>query len=195
MEVKPCGLISLIPPALQKEWADNLGGLARLFRPAALIFAEPAPEVLVQAIAGAKTLELAVLVTGSAAEAHAAGANGVYLRAADADISKARAELGSSGIIGAACGLSRHAAMESAEAGADFIAFDASDSSAWDKAAELSLWWDEITGVAGALAFGLARPGISVLSKARPDFLLIEESGRAGESLTFAIEFGLQSQT
>ncbi len=194
MDAKPCGLISVVPPALQLEWADNLTQLARLFRPAALIFKDPVPAALAQVIAGARPLELAVLITGSAEEAAAAGANGVYLSTATEDVAKARAALGSAGIVGAACGLSRHAAMESAEAGADFVAFDASDPAALDPAAELSLWWDEITGVPAALAFGGVRPPQSVLSKARPDFLLIEEAVRAGESLTFATEFGLQSQ-
>jgi len=194
MNAKPCGLISVIPPALQQEWAANLTEFARLFRPAALIFKDPAPAILAQAIAGARPLELAVLITASAGEAAAAGANGVYFSTATEDVAKARAVLGSAGVIGVACGLSRHAAMEAAEAGADFIAFDALNPAAWDQAFELSLWWDEITGVPAALAFGAARPDRSVPSKARPDFLMIEEAGRAGESLTFATEFGLQSQ-
>jgi thiamine-phosphate pyrophosphorylase len=84
--------------------------------------------------------------------------------------------------------------MESAEAGADFIVFDAWDPAGWDGAAGLSSWWDEMTGVPAALAFGPERPDRSVLLKARPDFLLIEETVQAGESLTFATEFGLQSQ-
>lgn len=195
MELKPCGLISVIPPALQQEWAANLAGLARLFRPAALIFEDPAPDVLAQALAGAKPLELAVLITGDVNKATAAGASGVYLATPGADTGRARTVLGSTAIIGAACGLSRHAAMECAEAGADFIAFDASNPEALEQAAELSLWWDEITGVPAALDFSSMRPDDSVLAKARPDFLMIEEAHRAGESLTFATEFGLQSQT
>ncbi len=194
MEVKPCGLISVIPPALQEEWAANLTGLAKLFRPAALILKNPAPAVLAQAIAGAKALELAVLLAGTAGEAAAAGAGGVYLTMLGADVGRARTLLGSEAIIGAACGLSRHAAMESAEAGADFVAFDASNPDTWEETVELSLWWDEMTGVAAALDFGAARPDKSVLAKARPDFLMVEETHRAGESLTFATEFGLQSQ-
>lgn len=195
MEVKPCGLISVIPPALQREWAESLAGLVRLFRPAALIFEKPAPAVLAQAISAAKLLKLAVLLAGDAGEAAAAGAHGVYLTIPGADAGRARSVLGSAGIVGAACGLSRHAAMECAEAGADFIAFDATDPDAWEQAARLSLWWDEITGVPAALAFGRARPDKTVLTRARPDFLMIEEAHRAGESLTFATEFGLQSQT
>jgi thiamine-phosphate pyrophosphorylase len=194
MEVKPCGLISVIPPALQEEWAANLTGLVRPFRPAALILKDPAPAVFAQTVAGAKAFELAVLLAGTAREAAAACAGGVYLALADAEAGQARTLLGGDAVIGAACGLSRHAALESAEAGADFVAFDASNPSTWDEAAGLSLWWDEITGVPAALDFGTARPDKSVLIKARPDFLMIEEAHQAGESLTFATEFGLQSQ-
>jgi len=194
MERKPCGLIAVIPPALQKEWAEHLTALARRFRPAALIFREPEPGILAQAIAAAQAVELAILLTDDAEAARAACAGGVYLTMPGADMAKARAVLGNSGIAGAACGLSRHAAMESAEAGADFVVFDASGPATRDKAFELSLWWDEITGVPGALAYGSARPDRSVLSKARPDFILIEETASAGESLIFAAEIGLQSQ-
>jgi thiamine-phosphate pyrophosphorylase len=195
MEAKPCGLISVIPPALQDEWAANLTGLASMFRPAALILKNPAPAVLAKTIEGAKPLELAVLLAGDAKEAAAAGAGGVYLALMDADVGRARTMLGADAIIGSACGLSRHAAMESAEAGADFIGFDASNLDLWEDVAELSLWWDEITGVPAALDFGAARPDKSVIAKARPDFLMIQETNKAGESLTFATEFGLQSQT
>ena len=195
MEPKACGLITLIPPALQREWAANLTGLAKRFRPAALIFKAPTVEILAQAVAAAKPLDLAVLPIDNAEAALLAGANGVYLSAASAaGVSEARAALGSAAVLGAACGLSRHAAMECAEAGADFLSFDASDPAAWDKAARLSSWWDEITGVPAALDFASVRPDRTVLSKARPDFLLIEETVQAGESLTFATEFGLQSQ-
>ena len=169
--------------------------LLRLFRPAAIIFKYPAPAVLAQAAAGAKAFDLAVLAASADAEnAAAAGASGVYLNALAADAGRARALFGSSGIIGAACGLSRHAAMESAEASADFITFDASSPETSEQAVELSAWWDEITGVPVALDYGCGRPDKSVLAKARPDFLMIQEEDRAGESLTFATEFGLQSQ-
>jgi thiamine-phosphate pyrophosphorylase len=194
MEPKACGLITLVPPALQNEWAANMAGLSKNFRPAALIFKTPPAGVLAQAAAAAKSLELAVLLIDDVEAARLAGAAGVYLSAEGAGVPEVRSALGSAAVIGAACGLSRHAAMENAEAGADFIAFDASDPAAWDKAAALSSWWDEITGVPAALALGPARPDRTVLSKARPDFLLIEETVRAGESLTFATEFGLQSQ-
>jgi thiamine-phosphate pyrophosphorylase len=194
MDAKPCGLITVIPPALQGEWAVNLTGFARQFRPAALIFKDPDPAILARAIAGTEPLDLAVLIMDRAEEAAAAGAGGVYFSTANEDIAKARALLGSAAVIGAACGLSRHDAMVAAEAGADFIAWDASDPAALDQAAELSLWWDEITGVPAALSLGRLHPAKSVLKNARPDFLMMEEGSLAAESLTFATEFGLQSQ-
>ena len=85
--------------------------------------------------------------------------------------------------------------METAEAGADFVAFDASSPETLIRAAELSSWWDEITGVPCALLCGTYRPDRSTLVKARADFLILQEAGRSGESLTFATEFGLQSQS
>lgn len=194
MDAKPCGLIAVIPPALQEEWAINLTEFARRFRPAALVFKDSDPAILAQAIAGAKQLDLAVLIMDSAGQAAAAGASGVYFSMANADIAAARALLGSAAVIGAACGLSRHDAMEAAEAGADFVAWDASEPAALDRSVELCAWWDELTGVPAALSLGCFRPAGSVLQKARPDFLMVEERSRAGESLTFATEFGLQSQ-
>ncbi len=194
MEPKPCGLIAAVPPSLQIEWAEGLAALTKRFRPAALVLISAPADLLARIVAAASPLELAVLVAGDAEAALDAGANGVYLGGGGAGVGKARSVLGSAAVIGAACGLSRHAAMEHAEAGADFISFDAADPSALETAAALSSWWDEITGVPVALDFGKMRPSSTLHSQARPDFLLLEECGRAGESLTFATEFGLQSQ-
>ncbi len=194
MDTKPCGLITSIPASLHEEWAENLAPLARRFRPAALILKQPARDVLERFVLNARPVELAILVADSIAAACNAGATGVYFSALGGNVRKARDELGSAAVIGAACGLSRHTAMENAEAGADFVVFDATGQDFFDTSAELSRWWDEVTGIPVALALGDIRPDRSLLQKARPDFLLIEESDRAGESLTFATEFGLQSQ-
>jgi thiamine-phosphate pyrophosphorylase len=194
MEAKPCGLIIEVPPALQNEWTQNVSVLARRFRPAALILRSPNEDTLLQLIAAARPLELAILVADDVVTACNAGANGTYFSTENAAVAKAREVLGSAAVIGALC-VSRHAAMENAEAGADFIAFDASDSALFGKATDLCAWWDEVASVPVALALGVSRPESTVLSKARPDFLLVEESRQAGESLTFATEIGLQSQT
>jgi thiamine-phosphate pyrophosphorylase len=195
MPDKPCGLIPIIPPALQAEWAANLAEFLARFRPAALILRDPPAEHAMRIIRDAKPFELAVLFIDDVDGAMEAGTTGVYFSAPGAGLSKARSALGSASVLGVACGLSRHAAMESAEEGADFVAFDASNPSNQTEATEISSWWDDITGVPSALVLGAVLPDVSVLSKARPDFVMIEEADRAGESLTFATEFGLQSQT
>jgi thiamine-phosphate pyrophosphorylase len=146
-------------------------------------------------LAGAKSLDLAVLLSGQVHTAASAGASGVYLSDHDGSVANARMLLGPDAIIGCACGISRHLAMEGAEAGAEFVTFAAASTEDLEAAMELSEWWDSITGVPCALVTGRMCPPKTVLSKARPDFLLLEEVQRAGESLTFATEFGLQSQT
>jgi thiamine-phosphate pyrophosphorylase len=85
--------------------------------------------------------------------------------------------------------------MEAAEAGADFVSFEALTADELEDAAELSAWWDEVTGVPSAIACDASFIDASFFEKARPDFLLVEETRHAGQSLTFATEFGLQSET
>jgi len=194
MAHKPCGLIAVIPPALQKGWAADFTALVKRFRPAALVFRNPSQDDLSAIVTAARPLDIAVLLADDLVTACNSGTAGVYYSAAGGPVAKARDALGSSAVIGAYCGLSRHDAMESAEAGADFVAFDASSPSQFAQAEDLSCWWDEMTGVPAALAFGSSSPAPGVLSKARPDFIMIEEKDKAGESLTFATEFGLQSQ-
>ncbi len=194
MNEKPCGLIAAVPPALEMEWAARLTEFVSRFKPAALILQTPPSEAAASLIAKAKALELAILIADDVDAARAAGANGVYLSEPEASASFARKALGGDALVGAACGLSRHAAMECAEAGADFVAFDAASPASLEQAVDLSRWWDEITGVPSALSFAKTRPSRSAVADARPDFLILEEGGQPGESLTFATEFGLQSQ-
>jgi thiamine-phosphate pyrophosphorylase len=192
MSEKPCGLIVAIPPALETEWAARLSELVASFRPAALII-HPSREnaALVKAAA---PLELAVLVAGEVREAARAGASGVWFPSSEeADFAGARKALGAEAILGAGCGVSRHAAMEAAEAGVDFLAFDAATD--LDAAVDVSAWWDEVAEIPLALVVGAKKPDRARVLDARPDFLLVEETETAGESLIFATEFGLQSQT
>jgi thiamine-phosphate pyrophosphorylase len=194
MQPKPCGLIVALPPALQPGWVAQFPALVKRFRPAALVLESPGEEGLNAIVSAARPLEMAILLADDLVRACNLGATGIYFPSAGAPVAKAREALGSSAVIGANCGLSRHTAMEIAEAGADFVAFQASSPSNLTQAEALCLWWDGITGVPSALALGALRPETGVLSRARPDFLLIEEKDKAGESLTFATEFGLQSQ-
>jgi len=192
MNDKPCGLIVVIPPALETEWAARLPEFAARFRPAALIV-QPS-RALAALVKAAAPLELAVLVEGETREAARAGANGVWFPSSeDADFASARKALGADAILGAGCGQSRHAAMEASEAGVDFLAFDATTDI--EAAADVSAWWDEVAEVPVALFCGMTKPDRESVIRARPDFLIVEETATAGESLIFATEFGLQSQT
>ena len=144
----------MIPSALETEWAERLAELIQPFKPAALILQVPSTGALANLLANAQAAELAVLFVDAVHQTREMGANGVYLSTPGSGISNVRRELGASSIIGAACGLSRHVAMETAETGADFVAFDASSPENMTEAAELSCWWDEITVVPSALFCG-----------------------------------------
>ncbi len=192
---KPCGLITMIPSALETGWAERLAELIKPFKPAALILQGPSTGALPNLLANAQVAELAVLFVDAIHKTREMGASGVYLSTPGSGVSNVRRELGSEAIIGAACGLSRHTAMESAEAGSDFVAFDASSAENLIKAAELTSWWDDITGVPSALFCARVRPDQSILAKARADFVILQEVERPGESLTFATELGLQSES
>jgi thiamine-phosphate pyrophosphorylase len=192
---KPCELITMVPSALETAWAERLAELIQPFKPAALILQIPSTGALANLLANAQAAELAVLFIDAVHQTREMGANGVYLSTPGSGISNVRRELGASSIIGAACGLSRHVAMETAEAGADFVAFDATSPENMTEAAELSCWWDEITVVPCALFCGGTLPDRSILARARADFVILKEAERPGESLTFATEFGLKSQS
>jgi thiamine-phosphate pyrophosphorylase len=185
----------MIPSALEAEWAERLAEVIQQFKPAALILQGPPTGALSSLLANARAAELAVLLVDAVHMTREMGASGIFLATPGSGVSNVRRELGASSIIGAACGLSRHMAMESAEAGADFVAFDSSFPETVIEAAELSCWWDEITGVPSALFCDRNLPDRSLIAKARADFVILKEAERPGESLTFAIEFGLQSQS
>ena len=73
------------------------------------------------------------------------GADGVHLDD-PALYAQARRRLGADGVIGVACPLERHVAMEISEAGADYIQFPFPGDSAED-ALDLIAWWTEVMTV------------------------------------------------
>jgi hypothetical protein len=83
--------------------------------------------------------------------------------------------------------------MEKAEAGADFVAFNAREEKDRLAALELAAWWDEVTLIPAALDLGAIPAHWTIGANASADFLIVEECRLAGESLTFATELGLQS--
>ncbi len=90
---------------------------------------------------------LACLIERDAALAERLGADGVHIAADPAVYAQSRKLLGESANIGVGCGLDRHAAMQLAELGADYVAFGSEAGGtidAIDQCAELISWWSEI---------------------------------------------------
>jgi hypothetical protein len=100
-----------------------------------------------------------------------AGIDGIHL-SAPADVAGTRARLGAGQVVGAACGLSRHAAMVAGEAGADYVMFGALDEAA-DEVLELVAWWSELFVVPCAAAGRLDAAAALALLDAGADFLAV----------------------
>lgn len=184
------GVIAIVPASVQPAWGANFSSLVARVQPTALILLPPFDHAA-DVLSAAAPHEIAVLLMDDIEQAHRLSASGVYLSGDAAAVAKARATLGANAIIGAECPLIRHDAMEKAEAGADFIAFQLTNQHDLPKAVELSQWWNDIIEVPCALAGHQAWLTRETLQHAQFDFLLVTEETEAGESLTFATEFGL----
>ena len=79
------------------------------------------------------------------------------------DYAAARGALGPSRIVGVACGISRHAAIDAAEAGADYVSFTDS--------AGLVQWWSETMTVPCVAAGDVTLENCATLVAAGADFL------------------------
>jgi thiamine-phosphate pyrophosphorylase len=150
-----CGIYAVLEagPAAGERLAAALAaaGLAAvLIAPAAgqsLSAAEAGPLLDQSRRAGA-----AALVLDDAQLARALGADGVHLRASDDPLAAyraAREALGKDGVVGVDAGISRHAAMVLAEAGADYVGFGAPPHlkdrvKARTRRDELIAWWAAI---------------------------------------------------
>jgi thiamine-phosphate pyrophosphorylase len=88
----------------------------------------------------AQARDVAFLVEDRPRVAEAAGADGVHLTAPDGSIAEVRALVGPEAIVGVACGTSRYRALESAEGGADYVAFEGPP----EEVEELLSWWQAV---------------------------------------------------
>ena len=104
------------------------------------------------------------------------GADGVLLDGRE-DLEAARRRLGDDRLIGASCGTSRHAAMVTGEAGADFVAFGAEDHRLSKRLVDLVGWWSELF-VLPCLALGRFDPeAADVLARAGADLIAVHLEG------------------
>ncbi len=87
--------------------------------------------------------DVAVVIEGHASLAKSLGADGVHL-GDDAAYAETRKTLGPDAIVGIASPVERHAAMEIAETGADYLLFDIG---AADTVPEVLAWWAEMMTV------------------------------------------------
>lgn len=136
-----------------------------------------------------KKAGVAVLIADDAALARTLKADGVHLTAG-ADLlgrlRDARGRLGTSALVGADPGVSRHEAMEVAEAGADYIAFAApaavrDRTSAIATRDDLVAWWADVFEIP-CVAFDVQdAEEARRLAAASADFVVVTLADGAGE--------------
>ena len=131
MEPPGCGLYVVVEAGAGAE--ERLAAALAAVGPAAVLLA-PGPGQRLSAaeakplVERAKGANVTVLVLDDVELARAVGADGVHLPARDEpqpSYKAAREALGKDGVVGVDAGISRHAAMVLAEAGADYVGFGA----------------------------------------------------------------------
>ncbi len=97
-----------------------------------------------------------------------AGNDGLHVDAAATDIGELRKSIGKDKILGVYCAASRHAAMEAAEAGADYIAFS---QNAYAPKEPIIGWWADLFEIP-CVAFDPVEPqDLDILLPQNPDFI------------------------
>ena len=140
--------------------ACEVGDVASLLVPAA---------VAKDITAAAQDLGIAVMVAGEARDAARAGADGIQVEANTDDVAAAREAMGKDRFVGANAGGSRHFAMEAAEAGADYVAFDQKAASIGGE--PIIRWWSDMMEIP-CVAFTPVDPAdLDILLPQKPDFI------------------------
>jgi thiamine-phosphate pyrophosphorylase len=119
--------------------------------------------------ASAQALGVAVMLAGEPRDAARSGADGVQVEANAEEVSAARQSIGKDRFVGAYAGASRHFAMEAAEAGADYIAFDQKGPSVGGE--PIIRWWADMMEIP-CVAFTPVEPDeLDILLPQNPDFI------------------------
>lgn len=127
------------------------------------------PAAHVAHIAGrAQARGVAVLVPGGSAALAATTCDGIHADAAKSDIAALRRTLGEGRILGAYCGGSRHAAMEAADAGADYIAFAQAERSFGEP---IVGWWTSLFEIPAVAFDPVSLDELDILLPQKPDFI------------------------
>jgi thiamine-phosphate pyrophosphorylase len=119
--------------------------------------------------APAQALGVAVMVAGEPRDAARCGADGVQIDANAEEVSAARQSIGKDRFIGAYAGASRHFAMEAAEAGADYIAFDQTGPSLAGE--PIIHWWADMMEIPCVAFTPVVPEDLDILLPQKPDFI------------------------
>ncbi|WP_373506181.1 thiamine phosphate synthase [Aestuariivirga sp.] len=119
--------------------------------------------------APAQALGVAVLVSGDPREAPRNGADGVQIDATTEDVGDARQSVGKDRFVGAFASASRHFAMEAAEAGADYLAFDQNGASVGGE--PIVKWWSAMMEIPCVAFMPVEPEDLDILLPQKPDFI------------------------
>lgn len=129
----------------------------------------PEPKTVEKLMPTAQAAGIAVLISADAQLAKNLNADGVQLTGDIPAYEAARSIVGPDRIVGITAGVSRHAAMQAAEAGADFVIID--QSATIDASEPVITWWAEVMEVPCIAQHPCGPEEISSLAVAGVDFV------------------------
>lgn len=149
--------------------------------------------ITAEAVAALQGSGLAVILRDSEARmVHRLKADGLLLSSMD-DFAEARVSLKNES-LGLLAGVSRHMAMEAAEAGADFMAFTQTKQYAGEP---IIGWWQDVTDVPSAAHDPVTPEALATLLPQRPDFIRpgdeMWQSAEMATTVLSALKAGLKS--
>lgn len=144
------------------------------------------PETIAQTtVAALQALRLAVILQDAEPRSvHHLKADGLHLSTTEA-LLDARTALKNES-LGCLAGISRHAAMEAAEAGVDYVAFNQTRQFQGEP---IIAWWQDVTAVPAVAFDPVSADGLSTLLPQRPDFIrpsddMWKDAAAARETMT-----------